>query len=42
MAKKRVSPAGPGNMTPALSPDWQDEIPEPVAEAVDDYLKKMR
>jgi len=41
MAKKRISP-GPGNQTPALDPDWQDQIPEPVAEAVDDYLKKMR
>jgi hypothetical protein len=39
MAKKRVSPGG---QQPALNPDWEDEIPEPVAAAVDDYLKKMR
>lgn len=39
MAKKRVSPGG---QQPVLDPAWQDEIPEAVAEAVDDYLKKMR
>jgi len=39
MAKKRVSPGG---QQPVLSNDWADEIPEPVSEAVDDYLRKMR
>lgn len=28
--------------TPALDPDWEEQIPEPVAAAVDDYVKAMR
>ena len=39
MAKKRISPGG---TQPTLNPEWNDEIPEPVAEAVDEYLKNMR
>lgn len=39
MAKKRIQPGG---QQPALMPEVDDDIPEPVANAVDDYLKKMR
>ena len=39
MAKKRVQPGG---SQPTLNPEWNDEIPEPVSEAVDEYLKNMR
>ena len=39
MAKKRISPGG---VQPALAADWEEEIPESVAMAVDDYLKTMR
>jgi len=39
MAKKRVSPGG---SQPQLDPEWNDDIPEAVAEAVDEYLKNMR
>jgi len=39
MAKKRVQPGG---IQPPLNSEWQDEIPEPVNVAVDEYLKAMR
>lgn len=39
MAKKRVQPGG---SQPQIDPEWNDEIPEAVAEAVDEYLKNMR
>lgn len=39
MAKKRVQPGG---TQPQLDPEWSDDIPEEVAEAVDEYLKSMR
>ena len=49
MAKKKKKAKGSGegitvtrSQTPALDPDWEDTIPEPVAAAVDDYVKAMR
>ena len=39
MAKKRVQPGG---TQPALDPEWQDQVPEVVQEAVDSYLRAMR
>lgn len=27
---------------PPLDPDWEEQIPEPVADAVDEYVKAMR
>jgi hypothetical protein len=39
MAKKRISPGG---SQPALDPEWTDQPPEVVQEAVDSYLRAMR
>lgn len=46
-AKKKVGkkPAGvtvTRSNQPALDPDWEEQIPEPVGAAVDDYVKAMR
>lgn len=43
MAKKRVSAAPPPAVKqPPLDPDWEDQIPEVVQDAVDTYLRAMR
>jgi len=41
-AKKKVGRTVTRSEQPALDPDWEEEIPEPVGASVDDYVKHMR
>jgi hypothetical protein len=42
MAKKKVAKKPVASAQPPLDNDWVDNLPEDLADAVDEYLKAMR